>query len=493
MDLLSLILFLPAIGALFLSFIPQNKTYPLKIVGLIFQISTFCIGFYILYLFQNSENSPQFAVKYNWISYFGVFYALKLDGLSFVLVAITLILFPLVSLGCWSVTPKQEKWLWINILILETGLLGVFLSADIFLFYFFWETVLIPMYFIIVLWGEVKRVKAAIEFFIYTMASSFFMLFAIFLLAIISYYQLGVASFDLEVWKTLQLGTLEPYFFWAFFIPFAVKIPLFPFHSWMPAVYKNAPWIGTIFLSALLSKMGIYGLLRIVIPLFPLSVQNYSSLILTLSLISILYCATVAIVQKDFKMVIAYSSVSHLGMIVLGIFALHLFTWSGAILQIINHSVTTAAIFLLLGLLGYHFKSTKIGDFYGLAKTTPKLCVFFFIFTLSAIGFPSTGSFVGELFIFVGSFQTVLYFAIFAALGVILSAVYMLRINQKIFFGATHKQIFATKKDLNLREILALLPFIVIIFWIGIYPKFLLSNFEVYVQQNLSNLLIRFL
>jgi NADH-quinone oxidoreductase subunit M len=489
---LNLLLLLPLFGAIVLIFIPQSKLSAIRIASLLFQILTLCAGFYIFFLFQVSP-PDYFSIQYDWISYFNVSYALKLDGLSFVLVATTIFLFPLVSLGSWSINPQKEKWLWVNILFLQFGLLGVFLAADIFLFYCFWEAVLIPMYFIIVLWGGEKKVKAAIEFFIYTMASSFFMLFAIFLLAIISYLQLGEISFDLQDWKNLRLGALEPYFFWAFFIPFAVKIPLFPFHAWMPGTYKNAPWIGTIFLSTILSKMGIYGLIRLLMPLFPASVQNYSFLILTFAVISILYGAAIAIMQKDLKMVIAYSSLSHLGMITLGIFSLHFLTWNGALLQIINHSVTTAAIFLILGFLGQHFQSTKIGDFYGLAKVTPKLCVCFFLFTLSAIGFPSTGSFVGELLIFLGGFQTVLWFAIFAALGVILSAVYMLRINQKIFFGKQAKDVFLTKTDLNLREILVLLPMLIVVFWIGLYPKFFFNSFEFYIQSNLNNLLLRLL
>lgn len=491
-NLLSLLLFFPLLGGLLLSFSPCKKISLFRGLVLFFQITTLCIGVYIVFLLQNFPLT-HFSIHYNWIPYFGVFYDLQLDRLSISFIGISLFLFPLISLGSWDINPQKEKWLWINILILETGLLGVFLSANGFLFYFFWEAVLIPMYFIIVLWGEEKRIKAAIEFFIYTMAASFFMLFAIFLLAFISYLQFGIVSFDLQQWQKLRLGALEPFFFWAFFIPFAVKIPLFPFHSWMPSTYKNAPWVGTIFLSALLSKMGIYGLFRFVMPLFPNSIQSFSPLILTFAIISVLYGAAIAMVQKDLKMVIAYASLSHLGMIVLGIFALHFFTWNGAILQIINHAVTTAAIFLIVGILAQHFQSTKIGDFYGLAKVTPKICVVFFFFTLSAIGFPSTGSFVGELFIFLGAFQTTRLFAILAALGMILSAVYMLRINQKIFYGTSSKASFASKKDLNFRELITLIPMLIIIFWIGIYPQFFLNSFEVYIQENLSALLIHFL
>ena len=492
MNLLSLLLFFPLFSGIILSFCPHKKTSWLRGLVLFFQIVTLFIGVFIAFLLQKHP-IEYFSISYHWITYFDVFYALKLNGLSISLVGTSLFLFPLVSLGSWSIIPPKEKWFWVNILILETGLLGVFLAADAFLFYFFWETVLIPMYFIIVLWGEEKRIKAAIEFFIYTMAASFFMLFAIFLLAFISYLQFGKISFDLEQWQNLKLGTLEPFFFWAFFIPFAVKIPLFPFHSWMPSTYKNAPWVGTILLSALLSKMGIYGLFRFVMPLFPISAQYFSPLILTFAVFNILYGATIAMVQKDLKMVVTYSSFSHLGMIVLGIFALHYFTWNGAILQIINHAITTAAIFLIIGILGQHFQSTKIGDFYGLAKIIPKICVFFFLFTLSAIGFPSTGNFVGELFILLGSFQTVRWFAILSALGMIFSAVYMLRINQKIFYGATPQQSFITKKDLTIRELMTLVPMLIIVFWIGIYPKFFLHSFEVYIQKNLSALLIHLL
>ena len=480
---LSLFLFLPLLGGFFLAFFPANKITLLKSFAIFIQIFTLLIAIYFLY------QKDSLTVSYNWISYLGVSYTLRLEGVGFVLCALTVFLFPLMSLGLQKTMPKS-KWLWINILILQTGLLGVFLAADIFLFYVFWEAALIPMYFIILFWGGEKRVASAIKFFIYTMVSSFIMIFAIFVLSIISYYQLGKISFFLADWQKLQLGLLEPYFFWAFFIPFAVKIPLFPFHSWMPDTYKNAPWIGTIFLSALLSKMGIYGLIYIVLPLFPAVAQAFSPLILSFAVISILYGAIIAITQKDLKLAITYASFSHLGMIVFGIFSFHFLTWNGAILQIINHAITTAGLFLLIWLLAEHFGSTKMGNFYGLARVTPRFCICFLLFSLSAIGFPGTGSFIGELLIFLGSFESVLWYAILAALGVILSAIYMLNINQKIFYGATPKESFSQKKDLAFKELVILLPMLFVIFWIGIYPKPFIANFEVYIQQTLEKILI---
>ena len=485
---LSLFLFLPLLGGISLTLFPANKTVLFKSVTILIQILTLLIASYFLY----QKGSLSLAVSYDWISYLGVTYSLRLEGVGFLLCMLTVFLFPLMSLGLQKSAPKS-KWLWLNILVLQTGLLGVFLAADIFLFYVFWEVALIPMYFIILFWGGEKRVASAIKFFIYTMASSFIMLFAIFVLSIISYYQLGKISFSLADWQELQLGLLEPYFFWAFFIPFAVKIPLFPFHSWMPDTYKNAPWIGTIFLSALLSKMGIYGLIYIVIPLFPLAAQSFSHFILILAIISILYGAIIAITQKDLKLAITYSSFSHLGMIVFGIFSFHFLTWNGAILQIMNHAITVAGLFFLIWLLAEHFGSTKIGSFYGLAKVTPKFCVFFLLFSLSAIGFPSTGSFIGELLIFLGSFASVLWYALLAALGVILSAIYMLNINQKIFYGAKPKEVFFQKKDLSFKELVILLPMLAMIFWVGIYPQPFLARFEIYIQQTLEKILIHLL
>ena len=403
-----------------------------------------------------------------------------------------LLLFPIVCWGGWNShlsedpTTSKDKWLCIQLLILQTGLLGVFLAVDVFLFYIFWELVLIPAYFIIVLWGGEHRVKAALQFFIFTMGASFLMLLAILILGILYFHQTGGFSFDINLWKNLALGNWEGVFFWAFAIAFAVKIPLFPFHLWMPTAYKNAPWMGTIFMSALLSKMGIYGFFRIAIPLFPSAAQGYAPVFLVFAVISILYAASIAMIQKDLKMVIAYSSMSHLGLIVVGIFSFHSLAWNGAILQIINHSLIATALFLVLSFLYNHFKSVQIGDFFGLAKIVPKFCFVFFILTLASIGFPSTNGFIGEFLILVGSFQTVAPFAVLSALGLILSAVYMLRVNQLVFFGAVPEISFKAKKDLNLIEFVIVLPSLIAIFWIGIYPKFFLRWFEGYVQQILT-------
>ena len=309
------------------------------------------------------------------------------------------------------------------------------------------------------------------------------MLLAILVLGILYFHQTGVFSFDLNLWQNLNLGNWEGIFFWAFAIAFAVKIPLFPFHFWMPAAYKNAPWMGTIFMSALLSKMGIYGFFRVAIPLFPSAAQDYAPVFLVFAVISILYAASIAMIQKDLKMVLAYSSMSHLGLIVVGIFSFHSLAWNGAILQIINHSLIATALFLVLNFLYNHFKSVQIGDFFGLAKIVPKFCFVFFILTLASIGFPSTNGFIGEFSILIGSFQTVAPFAVLSALGLILSAVYMLRVNQLVFFGAVPEISFKAKKDLSLIEFFILLPSLIAIFWIGIYPKFFFQWFEGYVQQ----------
>ena len=482
--LLSFIIFIPIVGALFLTFLPQGKKQIFRYAMLFFQLLALGFGLYLAFSFDTQQVGYQFVEKLEWISFLGISYHLGLDGLSLVLVLLVLILFPIVCWGGWnshlSEYPKisQDKWLCIQLLILQTGLLGVFLSVDIFLFYIFWELVLIPTYFIIVLWGGEHRVKSALQFFVFTMGASFLMLLAILVLGILYFQQTGEFSFDMNLWRNLNLGNLEGIFFWAFAVAFAVKIPLFPFHFWMPAAYKNAPWMGTIFMSALLSKMGIYGFFRVAIPLFPSAAQSYATIFLVLAVISILYAASIAMIQKDLKMVITYSSMSHLGLIMVGIFSFHSLAWNGAILQLINHSLITTSLFLILSFLSNHFKTDQVGGFFGLAKVIPKFCFVFFLLTLASIGFPSTNGFIGEFTILVGSFQTVAPFAVLSALGLILSAVYMLRINQKVFFGAVPETSFYKKKDLSLIEFFILLPSLIAIFWIGIYPKFFFQWFK---------------
>ena len=485
--MLSLILFLPALGAVFLSLLPRNNNF-LIYITVFFQISCLALGLYATSFFNFQNSDYQFIEKINWIDLLGASYHLGLDGMSLIFILLVLAIFPLACMGFWQGHLNKNKWILFNILLLETGLLGVFLAVDTLLFYFFWELVLIPMYFIIVLWGS--SAKAALQFFIYTMAASFLMLLAILIMAIIARVQLGYLSFDILVLKQVNLGQLQSLFFWAFVIAFAVKIPLVPFHGWMPAAYKNAPWIGTIFMSTLLSKMGIYGLLRFALPLFPQAAKDYAFVLLILAVISILYTACIATIQKDFKMIISYSSVSHLGFIVLGIFSFQSIALNGAVLQIINHSIVTFALFLLLsffaGLNNSNPNFLQLSAFSGLAKITPKFCVLFFIFSLAAIGLPSTGSFIGEFFILVGSFKEVTYFAILASLGMILAAVYMLRANRILFFGANPST--TEIQDLTYGKLLVILPSLVFVFWIGLYPSFFFRLFESSISKILINL-----
>lgn len=479
MPLLSLLLFTPFMGSLVLSLLPKTKIKLLQYLALIFQLVALCLGLFAAFLFNNIETSYQFVEKFIWIDSLGAAYHLGVDGISLTLILLVLFIFPIATFGSLN----KNKWLLINCLFLESCLLGVFLAIDILLFYVFWEVVLIPIYFIILLWGGKEKVSASLWFFIYTMAASLFMLLAILILSLIAKHQLGEWNFDIQMWQKLNLGYIKKYFFWAFTISFAVKIPLVPFHSWLPITYKNAPWIGTIFMSALLSKMGIYGFLRIVIPLFPAEAQHFAPILLFFACVSILYAACIAMIQKDLKMVLAYSSISHLGLIVVGLFSFQKIAWDGAILQIINHSLITSSLFLILSFLDKRFQSSNINNFSGLAKLTPKICIFFFIFSLASIGFPGLNGFIGEFSILIGTFKSTNFFAMLAALGsalgMILSAVYMLRINQAIFFGKSQN----TTKDLNYKELVTVLPSIIFIFWIGIYPNFFLEWFKISVSQ----------
>jgi NADH-quinone oxidoreductase subunit M len=474
---LSLVTFFPLIGVLVLLFIRDEQKNLTRWVALVTSLVTFVISIAILVQFDASNPELQLQVILPWIQVAGweISFHLGVDGLSILLLLLTTLLTPISILSTWSAVEERVKDFMIFFLLLEVGMVGVFLAQDLFLFYIFWEFTLVPMYFLIGIWGGPRRMYAAVKFFLYTMAGSILMLLAILWLGI----QGGTFSVpDLIARNSIPAG-IQSWLFLAFAAAFAIKVPMWPLHSWLPDAHVEAPTAGSVILAGVLLKMGTYGFLRFNIPLFPAASIQLAPWIAALAVIGILYGAAVSYAQKDVKKLVAYSSVSHLGFVMLGLFALNPQGMEGAILQMVNHGLSTGALFLIVGMI-YERRHTRDMDaFGGLWKIMPVYGALTLIVTLSSMGLPGLNGFVGEFTILLGAWDagqsggplTTPWFAGLAALGVILAAVYMLLMFQKLFLGPLDKEENRTLKDLNWREIFTLVPLIVLIFWIGLYPK----------------------
>lgn len=455
-----------------------------KSTAFITTLLTFLFSLGLFFGFDPSTPQMQFVEQVPWIEHYGISYFVGIDGISLLLVMLTTFLMPLAILASWqSITTRLREYM-IFMLLLETGMLGVFVALDLFLFYVFWEAMLIPMYFLIGGWGGEQRIYAAVKFFIYTMAGSLLMLVGILVLYWQHYQLTGTLSFNLLDLDTLSLSpAIQRWLFLAFFLSFAIKVPLFPFHTWLPDAHVEAPTAGSVILAGVLLKMGTYGFLRFSLPLFPQAALNAIPYILVLAVIGIIYGALVAMVQPDIKKLVAYSSVSHLGFVVLGIFALNAQSIGGGIIQMVNHGLSTGALFLIVGMLYDRRHTRLISDFGGLTKVLPIFAGFFMVVTLSSIGLPGLNGFVGEFLILVGVFQIYPGFAVFAALGVILAAVYMLWMFQRVMFGQITHEENRHLPDLNGREISLLIPIVLLIVWIGVYPHPFLQRVEVSTQH----------
>jgi NADH-quinone oxidoreductase subunit M len=483
--LLTYLLAVPLFGSFLLLFINKEKVQLIKYAGLVISVFAFLISLIIYFDFNHQADGFQFIHKFNWIKNLNVSYHVGIDGLSMLLVLLTTFLTPLTLLSSWSSIKNKVKEFTFFMLFLELGMLGVFASLDMFLFYVFWEAMLIPMYFIIGIWGYERRIYASIKFFIYTMAGSLLMLVAIIWLIVYSADMLGgFTSNLLDLYKTGPTidTTIQGFLFLAFALSFAIKVPLFPFHTWLPDAHVEAPTAGSVILAGVLLKMGTYGFLRFNLPLFPQASLDYAALISVLAVIGIIYGALVAMVQTDMKKLVAYSSVSHLGFVMLGIFALNQEAVQGAVIQMINHGLSTGALFLLVGMIYERTHTRKIADYGGIARVVPFFAFAFLFTSLSSIGLPGLNGFVGEFLILTGSFKsTVLnswWFTIFAATGVIFAAVYLLWMYKKVVFGEVTNTKLNSIADLNFREKLVLIPIFIFIVWIGIYPGTFLNISE---------------
>ena len=476
---LTLLTFFPLVGILILFFIPNERKDALRWTALIVSLLTFGLSLWVLAMFDASDPNLQLVAQYNWITVAGwnIQYYLGVDGLSILLLLLTTFLTPISILSTWTAIEERVKDFMIFFLLLEIGMNGVFLAQDLFLFYIFWEFTLVPMYFIIGIWGGPRRIYAAIKFFLYTMAGSILMLLAILWLGIYG----GTFSVpDLIAQHNIPVN-VQGWLFLAFAAAFAIKVPMWPLHSWLPDAHVEAPTAGSVILAGVLLKLGTYGFLRFNLGLFPEATVRAAPWIALLATIGIIYGAAVSYAQADVKKLVAYSSVSHLGFVMLGLFALNSQGVQGAILQMINHGLSTGALFLLVGMIYEQTHTRELKVYGGLWKVTPVFGTIMLIVALSSMGLPGLNGFVGEFTILLGAFGSLAinnaWFAAISALGVIMAAVYILYMFQKMFLGPQGEIVDEVKKhghgirDLNWREIAIMVPILILIFWIGLYPK----------------------
>jgi len=482
--LLTLVTFLPGAAGLALLFVPRRSVGVLRLVSLVVTVLTFACSLPLYFGFDGDAIGYQFEENRRWMPTLGVAYHVGIDGISLLLVLLTTFLMPLALVSAWGSIEDRFKEFIATMLLLETGMLGVFVSLDLFLFYVFWEAMLIPMYFIIGIWGGPNRVYAAVKFILYTMVGSLLMLVAILGL----YYQYGAATgrytFDVPVLAQYVMapGLAQNLMFLAFALAFAIKVPLFPFHTWLPDAHVEAPTAGSVVLAGVLLKMGTYGFLRFCLPFFPDASLAFGPLVWTLAVIGVIYGAWVSTVQPDMKKLVAYSSVSHLGFVMLGIFTLNQQGLVGALIQMVNHGLSTGALFLMVGMIYERRHSRLIADFGGLWRVVPAFSAVFLVVVLSSLGLPGLNGFVGEFLILVGAFQRSPWLAAVATSGIIFAAVYLLWMYQRVIFGDVTHEANRGLRDLTTREWAVLVPVVVLIVWIGVYPAAFTGKTETTVE-----------
>jgi NADH-quinone oxidoreductase subunit M len=487
--LLSVVLFTPLLGAVLMTLVPRESPSVHRAVGNLFGTLGFLVSIPLVVHFPVGSEGYTFRESADWIPSIGAKYTLGIDGISLLLVMLTTFLGMLAILSSWSAIQQRTKEYYILLLLLQTGMLGVFMSLDFFLFYVFWEVMLVPMYFLIGVWGSERRLYAAIKFFLYTLAGSVVMLLAILALYFNAAKLTGTQTFDVPTLLTTVQQFPDPlkvWLFWGFFFAFAIKVPMFPFHTWLPDAHTEAPTAGSVILAGVLLKMGTYGFLRFSLPLLPNDAVQRGYIIhilIVLSLVGIIYGAVVCLMQKDMKRLIAYSSVSHLGFCTLGIFALTPLGIAGSVLQQINHGISTGALFLIVGVLYERRHTRLISEFGGLATPMPNFSAIYLIISLSSLGMPLLNGFIGEFTILQGVFVVNKAWAAWGSLGIVLGAAYLLWLYQRTMFGPVTHDVNKTLSDLNLREYAVLLPLVVLAFWIGVYPKPLFAYIEKPVQR----------
>jgi NADH-quinone oxidoreductase subunit M len=477
--ILSIICYLPLVGVLLGLFMKDHDAIRKMATGVVFVDMLLSIPLW--FSFQRDGELFQFRESLSWIPSIGVRYEFGIDGIALLLVLMTTFLGFLAFLCSWSSIKVRQKEYYLFLLLLQTGMLGVFMALDFFLFYLFWEVMLVPMYFLIGIWGGKRKLYAAIKFFLYTLLGSLLMLLGILAL----YFFNGPGMFGIEglgnplTFSVLQYhdigsqipANLQYWIFLAMFVGFAIKVPMFPFHTWLPDAHVEAPTAGSVILAGVLLKMGTYGFIRFSLPILPDGTMELLPWMAGLAIVGIIYGALVAMAQKDMKKLVAYSSVSHMGFIMIGLFALNTAGIRGSVLQMINHGLSTGALFLLVGIIYERRHTRMIAEYGGISAVMPKYATIFLIITMSSIGLPALNGFVGEFVILVGVFARNWTWAVFAATGIVLGAAYMLWMYQRVFFGPMTNPENENLEDLNRRELAYLVPIVVLCFWIGLYPK----------------------
>jgi len=473
-NLLSLLILLPAAGALIIALLPRSADKLGKLLGLTVSAAVFLLSLSLVRDFQPIAEM-QFGESVSWLPAYGISYKLGIDGLSLWLVMLTTFLTPLCLLGSWSSIERRVKEFNVFMLLLETGMLGVFCALDLFLFYIFWEAMLIPMYFLIGIWGHDNRIYAAVKFFLYTMFGSVLMLVAFLVL----YRVTGTSSFDIQV---LTRTTIDPavqdWLFLACALAFAIKVPMWPFHTWLPDAHVEAPTAGSVILAGVLLKMGGYGFLRLAIPLFPHAAQRFAWLLGALAVIGIIYGALVSLVQPDLKKLVAYSSVSHLGFVMLGIAAFSTTSIVGSVYQMLNHGISTGALFFMVGMLYERRHTRLISEFGGLKGVLPWFSATFLMIVLSSAAVPGFNGFVGEFLILVGSWRFSNELVVLASLGVILAAAYLLWMVQRVLYGEVTNPKNQALPDLSARELLILAPLLALALVMGVASRYFTKTIE---------------
>jgi len=499
--ILSIILFTPLLGALVLLFVPKENKDGIRWIANFFALGGFLISLPLVPMFWAQRFEPGFKFiegsPSNWIPTIGAGYLIGIDGISFLLIMLTTLLGWISILSSWTAIENRVKEYYVWFLILQTGMLGVFMALDFFLFFVFWEAMLVPMYLLIGIWGGPRKLYAAIKFFLYTLAGSVLMLLGILFLYFHHHALTGIYTFSLtalyetapKIYSDPAYGpTIAILLFFAFFFAFAIKVPMFPFHTWLPDAHVEAPTAGSVILAGVLLKMGTYGFIRFSLPFFPdvLTHTKVRSWMIVLSIIAIIYGALVSLMQKDMKKLVAYSSVSHLGFCTLGIFALTPLGLSGSVLQQVNHGISTGALFLIVGILYERRHTREISEYGGISNVMPVYATITMIMFLSSMGLPLLNGFVGEFTILQGTFMENWKWAAWAVPGVILAAAYLLWLYQRVFFGTVTNPKNEKLHDLTPREVLTFAPLLVLAFWIGLYPK---PFFEI-LQQPVNQLVL---
>jgi NADH-quinone oxidoreductase subunit M len=481
--LLSVILFTPLAGAILLLLIPKQRVDLIKWMANLTALAGFAVSLPLWFWFDTQAGGWQFVERAHWIPSIGAQYLLAVDGFSALMVLLTTLMGVIAILSAWNAITERIKEFYVFMLVLQTGMIGAFVALDFLLFFLFWEVMLVPMYFLIGIWGSDRRLYSAIKFFIYTLVGSVVMLLGILALYFQYHALTGVYTFDVMLYHQMAVPfEMQRWVFLAFLLGFAVKVPMFPFHTWLPDAHTDAPTAGSVILAAVLLKMGTYGFIRFSLPILPDATRYFVPLVVGLALIGIVYGALCALAQHDWKRLVAYSSVSHMGMVMLGMFALTPLGITGSIIQQINHGISTGALFLIVGIVYERRHTREIGEYGGLSKVMPVFAVVFLVMTMSSIGLPTLNGFIGEVLILQGVFVVSLLWAAIGASGIVLGAAYMLWLYQRTMFGKIENPKNEKLPDLSLREFATFAPLLALAFWIGLYPAPFLNMVEPAVE-----------